>query len=167
MSEYTTEREFGWDDEIQNDGNPFQVLPEGDYTFDVEKFERARQNATDKMPACNKAVLTLSLSNAEAKGTLKTNLFLHSRYEWKLCQFFKAIGQRQHGEAMRMNWNAVPGASGTCRVETRPWKDRSGKEREGNEIAEFYDPQERPVQPPEPPTPGASSAPGGYTPGQF
>lgn len=167
MSEYTTEREFGWDDEIQNDGSPFQVLPEGDYDFRVEKFERARQSATDKMPACNKAVLTLSVFNAEAKGTLKTNLFLHSRYEWKLCQFFKAIGQRPHGEAMRMNWNAVPGASGTCRVETRPWKDRSGKEREGNEIAEFYDPQERPVQPPEPPTPGASSAPGGYTPGQF
>lgn len=26
------EREFGWDDEIEND-NEFQILPDGDYNF--------------------------------------------------------------------------------------------------------------------------------------
>ena len=42
MSEYDSSfREFGWDDEIQNDSTPFEVLPEGDYRFRVEKFERA------------------------------------------------------------------------------------------------------------------------------
>ena len=35
------EREFGWDDEIEND-NEFQILPDGDYNFTVTGFERGR-----------------------------------------------------------------------------------------------------------------------------
>ena len=31
------EREFGWDDEIEND-NEFQILPDGDYNFTVTGF---------------------------------------------------------------------------------------------------------------------------------
>lgn len=109
MSEYnTTSREFGWDDEIQQDGHSFQVLPEGDYNFTVKKFERARHGGSEKIPACNKAILTVAVSSAEASGDVLTNLFLHSRFEWKLCQFFTAIGQRKRGEAMRMNWGGCP-----------------------------------------------------------
>ena len=50
--------ELGWDDEIQNEGG-YEVLPEGDYTFRVEKFERARHAGSEKIPPCNKAILTL------------------------------------------------------------------------------------------------------------
>ena len=77
-------------------------------------------------------------------GTIQTNLFLFSRFEWKLCQLFTAIGQRRHGEAIRMNWSLVPGAIGTCHVGTRKWMGNDGKEHEGNEITEFYDPEEAP-----------------------
>jgi len=142
MSEiYEGSREFGWDDEIQNDGSPFQVLPEGDYRFSVKKFERARHSGSEKIPACNKAILTITVSNSEASGDVQTNLFLHSKFEWKLCQFFVAIGQRKHGEAMRMNWGAVPGSGGVCHVGIRKWSGNDGKERESNEITEFYDPE--------------------------
>lgn len=142
MSDMTAmEREFGWEDEIQNDGAPFKILPEGDYTFRVKKFERARHSGSEKIPPCNKAVLTVELSNADGSGEIQTNLFLHSKFEWKLCQFFTAIGQRKPGEAMKMNWGAVPGASGVCHVGTRKWTDNNGKERESNEVTEFYDPE--------------------------
>lgn len=152
MSDYsTTPREFGWDDEIQND-SAFQVLPEGDYRFSVKKFERARHNGSEKIPACNKAVLTLAIANGEASGEVQTQLFLHSKCEWKLCQFFTAIGQRKHGEVMRMNWGAVPGAAGVCHVGVRKWTGSDGKEREGNDISEFYAPENAPqvtaAQPP-------------------
>ena len=33
-------REFGWDDVIQNDGQEFEPIPEGDYDFVIDKFER-------------------------------------------------------------------------------------------------------------------------------
>lgn len=145
MSEYDSSfREFGWDDEIQNDSTPFEVLPEGDYRFRVEKFERGRHSGSEKIPPCNKAILTLSVNDGAHSGTVQTNLFLFSRFEWKLCQFFTAIGQRRHGEAIRMNWSLVPGAIGTCHVGTRKWMGNDGKEHEGNEITEFYDPEEAP-----------------------
>ena len=43
-----------------------------------------------------------------------------------------------------MNWSLVPGAIGTCHVGTRKWMGNDGKEHEGNEITEFYDPEEAP-----------------------
>lgn len=148
MSEYnTTPRELSWDDEIQHDSSPFKVLPEGDYGFTVKRFERARHGGSDKIPPCNKAVLTLAVGNGEAAGEVQTSLFLYSNFEWKLCQFFTAIGQRKHGETMRMNWGAVPGASGVCRVGVRKWTGNDGKERESNEITEFYDPGSAPQIP--------------------
>ena len=31
---------MGWDDVLENDGQEFIVLPEGDYTYTVTRFER-------------------------------------------------------------------------------------------------------------------------------
>ena len=41
MSEANTGRAIGWEDEIENDGTQWVLLPEGDYRFQVESFERA------------------------------------------------------------------------------------------------------------------------------
>ncbi len=167
MSQYdSTPREFGWDDEIQRDES-FQVLPEGDYRFTVTRFERARHSGSEKIPACNKAVLTLSVSGPEASGEVQTSLFLHSKFEWKLCQFFTAIGQRRPGEAMRMNWGAVPGSSGMCRVGVRKWTGNDGKEREGNEINEFYDPEAAPAAAGQPQPQPQPQPPAAWTRGSF
>ena len=155
--------ELGWDDEIQNEGG-YEVLPEGDYTFRVEKFERARHAGSEKIPPCNKAIITLSVFNESGSGSLQTNLFLHSKFEWKLCQFFTAIGQRRPGEAIRMNWQMVPGSTGRCHVGVRKWTDRDGRERESNEVAEFYQQEEEPLPPQ---WQNSAPAPGGYVPGQF
>jgi len=150
MSEYdSTSRELGWDDEIQNDGSPFEVLPEGDYRFRVEKFERGRHSGSEKIPACNKAILTFSVNDGQHTGTVMANLFLYTKFEWKLCQFFTSIGQRRHGEAIHMNWGQVPGSTGICHIGIRKWTGNDGKERNGNEITEFYDPEEAPDVPAE------------------
>ena len=39
MSE-TMEREFGWDDAIENDGADFEIFPEGDYDFEVTGYNK-------------------------------------------------------------------------------------------------------------------------------
>ena len=41
-------REFGWDDVIQNDGQEFEPIPEGDYDFVIDKFERSRSSGSAK-----------------------------------------------------------------------------------------------------------------------
>lgn len=85
MSDMTMmDREFGWEDEIQRDDSPRQILPEGDYQFTVTKFERARHAGSERVPPCNKAVLTLAVRNAGGSGEVLENLFLHSKFEWNV-----------------------------------------------------------------------------------
>lgn len=117
------EREFDWNDEIVNDGAQFVELTPGYYQFVVTKFERGRHtpnpNSQGKLPACNKAILTLQIETAEGIAQLTHNLFLHTSTEGMLSAFFGAIGQKKHGEPLRMNWNNVIGAKGVCRVNKR------------------------------------------------
>ena len=147
------EREFSWDDAIEHD-NEFTLLPKGDYDFEVTEFERARHPGSDKLPPCNKAVVHIRIDSDEGSTTIKHNLFLHSKTEGLLCTFFTAIGQRKKGEKVTMNWNAVVGAKGRCKVDVRTWKGDDGEDRQSNEIKKFYEPAEV--------TPKAN-----YTPGTF
>ncbi|MDK7260530.1 hypothetical protein QP450_07255, partial [Gardnerella vaginalis] len=50
------------------------------------------------------------------------NLFLHSRTEGLLSAFFGAIGQKKHGEPLRMNWNSVIGSVGVATFKNREYK---------------------------------------------
>lgn len=136
MSEYG--REMGWEDEIQHDSE-FQLLPEGDYNFQVVNFQRGRHAGSDKLPPCNKAILTIKLWNGSASTTLEHNLFLHSKCEGLLCEFFTAIGQRKHGEKLVPRWNELIGSTGTCKVSVRKWEGRDGDKRESNDIKRFYE----------------------------
>lgn len=118
------ERELGWDDEITQDSAGFVQLTPGDYQFTVTNFERARhtpdpQNKNAKLPACNKAIITLQIETAEGMTQLTHNLFLHTTTEGMLSAFFGAIGQKKHGEPLRMNWNTVIGAKGVARINKR------------------------------------------------
>ena len=152
------ERELGWEDTITKDSE-YELLPEGDYDFEVTSFERGRHNGSDKLPPCNKAVISLYLKSPQAAGTIKHNLFLHTRTQGLLSAFFVGIGQKKKGEDFQMNWNAVIGSKGRCKIGVHKWRGDDGNERSGNEIKKFYEPEEKgtpsPVQP------------AGFVPGQF
>lgn len=153
------EREFGWEDEIQQDSE-FILLPEGDYPFKVESYTRERFNGSKKMPACNVAVLKIRVDDPQSGQSVFINhrLNLHSRTEWALSEFFAGIGQKKKGEKLRMNWTMVPGSTGTCKVVIEPYKGN-----DYNKIKKFYpkDPSyNQPVN-------TTSSSSGGYTAGQF
>lgn len=119
----TIDRELGWDDEITQDSAGFVQLAPGDYQFTVTNFERARHtpkpNSQGKLPACNKAIITIQIETAEGISQLTHNLFLHTTTEGMLSAFFGAIGQKKHGEPLRMNWNTVIGAKGVARINKR------------------------------------------------
>ena len=135
-------REFNWDDVIQNDGEDFVILPEGDYDFVVKSFERGRHNGSEKLPPCNKAVIKIEVSDGTNKGVITHNLMLHSKCEGLICAFFTGIGHRKHGEQLRMDWNKVVGSRGRCKVGIRTWKGKNGEEMKSNEIKKFYKPTE-------------------------
>lgn len=163
------DRMFDWNDVIENDGS-FTLLPEGVYPFTVVSFERGEHAGSDGIPPCKKAVLTIELDGG-ALGTteITENLFLHSRMEWKLCQFFTAIGLRKRGEQLRMNWQAVPGAKGWAEVIINEYDEKkngqkTGNKRKNNRIGKYLDPAEvRSAQAPA----AAPAAGGGFVPGAF
>ena len=141
METNITGREFNWDDTIERDSE-FVLLPEGDYDFTVKSFERGRHPGSAKLPPCNKAVLDIEVTDGMNKTTIKHNLFLHSNCEGMLCEFFTAIGQRRRGEPLRMNWAAVAGSRGRCKVIVDTFTSRNtGEELKSNKIRRFYEPQ--------------------------
>ena len=142
MAEQVIDRELGWDDQIERESD-FILAPAGDYDFVVTGFERARHEGSEKLPPCNKAVVSIQINTPEGDVTIKHNLFLHTKTEGMLSAFFIGIGQKKHGEPLRMNWNNVIGARGRCKVGIREWKGQDGEVKQSNEIKKFYEPAEQ------------------------
>lgn len=138
------DRALDWDDEIENE-NEFTLLPEGEYDFEVIKFERGQHNGSEWTPPCRKAILTIKIYGKNGTSTIiKHNLYLHTKYEWALSAFFLSIGEKKHGEKVRMNWPAVPGAKGRCRVIITT-NEKNGNQY--NNIKAFLAPEKAPAQP--------------------
>ena len=135
-TDVTDDRELGWDDEIQKDSSGFITLPEGDYEFLVKEFERARFAGSEKLPPCHQAKLKLEVVTEKGTALINHNLFLHSRTEGMVSAFFVAIGQKQHGEKLKMNWNKVIGAKGRARIGIREYNDKTF-----NEVKRFLEPE--------------------------
>lgn len=155
---YEIERELGWDDAIERDTPDFILLPEGEYDFTVDHFDRERFNGSEKMPACNKAVIYLNVETPDGVAIIRESLFLHTKGEGKLCAFFTAIGQRQHGQRVNMNWNAVPGARGRAKIGIREYQGK-----QYNEVKKYLEPAATTAAPAYPQAPTGSA---GYQPAQ-
>jgi hypothetical protein len=132
-----------WDDSIENDGQEFVTLPEGDYDFTITNFERGRFPGGGKLPACNKATLTLRVENKEGTASIRTDLFLHKSVEWKLSAFFRSVGLKKHGEMLRrMPWDKVVGAKGRAHIVQRSYTGKDGTQRTTNDVRDFLDPKD-------------------------
>lgn len=134
----TEERELGWNDEIEKE-NEFILLPEGDYDFTVTKFERARHSGSANLPPCHQAKLELTIHSAEHGDVIVFhNLFLHTKTEGLLSNFFAGIGQKKKGEKARMDWNKVVGSKGRCKIKQNKYTTSKGEERVNNQVQKFY-----------------------------
>ena len=133
-----TGRELGWDDQIEKDAQEFILLPEGDYDFTIEEFERSRSQGKGKLPPCNMAIVHFLVQDGEGRQVpIRENFILHSSLEWKLSELFMSIGQKEKGEKVSMNWNALPGATGRAKVTVDTYT-KDGEERKINRISKLY-----------------------------
>ncbi len=128
-----------WGGVLENDGSEFPVLPEGNYASEVTGFERSSFPGSEKMCACNKATLTLKVESEHGSANIFNDLILHKRMEWKLSQFFCAIGQKKKGERATMNWNAVIGVRGRAHFVVNKYTERNGQEREYNKVGKYLE----------------------------
>lgn len=143
MSQFDNNGALDWDSVISNDAPEFVTLPEGDYEFEVTNWERGEHPGSAKLPQCPKAIIHIKVEGDDGVSTFKHNLFLHKKTEGMLCQFFNAIGQRQRGQSLNMDWNKVTGSTGKARIGVRKW-EHNGAEYTANEIKKFYDAPEAP-----------------------
>lgn len=129
-----------WDDEITSDGDEYVTLPEGEYEFEVIGFDRDYFNGSGKIPACNKAGLTFRVfgPNGEEARAFE-NIFLHKKFEWKKAAFFRSIGQKRRGEALKPDWNAVLGAHGRAEFSVHEYNGRTS-----NQVKRYIDAPEKP-----------------------
>ena len=155
------EREFGWDDEIENDSE-FQILPDGDYNFTVTGFERGRHQGSAKLPPCNKAIITLNVADGKGnQGTIKHNLFLHTKTEGMLCAFFTAIDRESMAKKCRIIGVRLSEQQADVKsVYMNIQNAKTGEVLKSNEIKKFYEPTGTQAEP----TQSPSSS---FTPGSF
>lgn len=142
MSDYlnnNTDIALDWDDEIINDGKEFIVLPEGDYDFKVVGFERGQFNGSAKMSPCKKAILTLQVETDDGIANIRTDLIMNRVCEWRLSSFFRCIGQKKHGEKLKMDWNKVLDSTGRAHFKPRTYAGTDGQEHQVNDVVRFYD----------------------------
>lgn len=112
------ERELGWDDLITQDAKEFITLPIGDYDFTVKGFERSRFDGSAKMPSCPMAIVKLGITDPQSgqEVTVEHRMFLHTKTEWTISQFFTSLGLKKKGEPLKPNWQAIIGMQGSLKL---------------------------------------------------
>ena len=143
-------RALNWDDEITQEST-FTLLPEGEYNFKVTNFERAWYDGSDKIPPCNKAIVTIKIETTKGDAEIKENFFLTTNTEGLLSAFFGSIGQKKKGEPLRMNWDKVIGSTGRVKIGTREYNGNNY-----NKVKRWLSPEDN-----------KPAATGGFKPGAF
>lgn len=130
------ERALDFDDVISSDSS-FVELPEGDYQFTVENYERGRFNGSEKIPPCNQVTVYFRVEAPDGSSvSIREHFILFSRLEWKISQLYCSVGLKKEGEPTRMNWPALPGLTGMAHVTLDP--DKNNPSRKYNHISRFY-----------------------------
>lgn len=141
MTDINDDKALGWDSPVDEDGNSFTTLPDNtECVFKVERLEKVR-TADGKKPM---AKLELICTGTKDEGTtyVRENLVLSTKAAWKLGEFFRAIGQRKHGQSVVPKWDRVVGASGRCVVTVEEWTGRDGDKRKSNKVKRYLDPRD-------------------------
>lgn len=128
--------ELDWNDSIEKDEG-WVELPEGDYDFTIDYFDRSRSKGEGKLPPCNMAVVYFLVKAPDGQEVqIRENFILHRSLEWKLSQLFRSVGMKQKGEKIHMDWNALPGLTGRAHIAPEPSINDPAKKY--NRIKELY-----------------------------
>ena len=134
---------LSWESEISKESS-FEVFPDGVYKYTVTNLEKDEFPGSEKMEACPIAHLTIKVENEGGNsGEIKAGLFLHTKTEWKLSEFFISNGQKKEGKPFRPDWNNVIGLTGYCELEKTSFvSKKNGKTYENNQVKKWLAPDD-------------------------
>lgn len=139
----TIDKALSWDDEISLESE-FELLPAGEYNFYVDSIEKGHFGGSEKMSPCPQANLTIIVKKADGKeAKIFDTLYLNTKAEWRLSQFFIAIGQKKKGEPLAMNWRRVPGAHGRLSLSVNEYTDKNGNKKQNNRVDRYLPPEQK------------------------
>lgn len=138
---------FGWDDVgyVAEDSYS-DVLPEGEYAFEVRdvKYDRYnKQNPASSIPNnCPMAVVQLYCTNDKAKGTVFERLYLYGGGLGRISSFFKAVGlipadmsaDEPLPASFKQMFDKSVTTTGRCKLTIRKYKDKDGKDQQSNNV---------------------------------
>ena len=138
MSNEDNDDILDYDGEISNDGESFAVLPDNDEVeFTVKEVERGR-NKDGTKPQVKMKLDCRSIAG-NGRATVYDYITMTRKSEWKLCELFRAIGLRQHGETLKMRWD-IEGRTGRATVSLDEFVGRDGDKRQSNKIKHYLEP---------------------------
>lgn len=136
MNETYKGKALDWGDDYVEKGADYILLPEGEYDFVIESFERGWFDGSDKAPACPRAELKVRVETPEGICIMNESLLLYDRMQWKIAEFFLSIGAEKDADGrVKVNWNSVPRAFGRAFVEIRP--DKNDPNKKYNHVKKF------------------------------
>ena len=130
---------MGWDDVLENDGEEYVILPEGDYCFTVVNFERGQFPGGQKIPPCPKATVTLNIDNDEGLAIARVDMILYKTVEFKIAAFYRSIGAKKRSESVAMNSPGLIGKRGRAHFRPRTYTGRDGQDHRVNDVERFLD----------------------------
>ena len=149
MTNNNFEGALSWDSQITKESS-FTLLDAGEYEFKVVKMERGQYQPSEKSSIRDvspQAELHIKIFGGEqGNTTVIERLILHTKTEFKISEFFIAIGQKQPGQPLTPNWNYVVGATGRCEIEVNEYTKKDGNQSKNNRITRFLEPSQQPAQ---------------------
>lgn len=114
----------------------FTLIPEGEYFFQIAKYERKQTPKRGTVPECMRVYVTfIILNNDEEKvGQITNDYPMIRMYIAKFNILFAAVGLLHKGEKLLPDWPSLIGCKGRCKVTIRNWKDKNQNERQSNGI---------------------------------
>lgn len=137
---------YDWDSPIgkEADEGGFNVLPEGEYGFEVTALERGRYegNPQKGTKACPKAIVSIKVDGGElGDAYVKENIFLNKKNAWHIKAFFVSIGLVDPSvEEFVPQWTKIIGRSGRCTLKKRQFKGNDGDMIDTNDVKRFLPP---------------------------
>lgn len=131
--------ELSWDATIESDAPEYVLLPEGDYTFAVESYERTRYAGGDKVPACPQLIVHLLVigEDGTSMANIRHSFFMLASKAHFLGSFLTCLGLKKPGEAIQLDVNKLPARTGRAHVVVREY---NGKQY--NNISKFLKPDQ-------------------------
>ena len=128
-----------WTWSLTDDSDGYQLLQPGIYRARIKRFEQGEFKGSAKLSACPRAIITLAVETENGPQEVTVSLLVHKKLEWKLSQFFRAIGRKKHGEELQMDWSGLVGLPLKVHITIRSYTNRDGEERQCNDVDRFYD----------------------------